>query len=209
MTGGAGTERSGGFWFFYETVLVWLEKAAALVLLSIILVSGVMGAVGPKFGYTGNVEAKHRMVICSVYLCLLGAVIATRKCKHIAVDAITPHIAERFRVKLEGLLMLVGAFAVILVAYKSGQVPEKTVSSSLRVPVMIAFYYMGFHFIVTGVGRLVGVILGEVEGMDLDLDEAPSGLTGTPEETSGEAEVQVDDTSDATEEDAESGEEPS
>ena len=164
MSGGSQVERTGGFWFFYDTVLVAIEKATSLILLTIVLFSGLMGTIGPKFCYTGNVEAKHRMVICSVYLCLLGAVIATRKCKHIAVDAITPHLSDRVRHKLEGILMLIGAVSVSIVAYKAGEVPEKTVSSSLRIPVMIAFFNIGFHFAVTGVARLMGIILGDVEG---------------------------------------------
>ncbi len=169
------------FELLYGKVLRRLEQTAALVLFLVILGAGLFNLYGQKADHSQTMYARHIMVLCAVFLCMLGGVIATRKFRHIAVDAVTPYIKEHLRRRLEGILSVVSVYVCIRIAYIAMAMHNKGASKtdipgSITLATLIFFSLMAFHFAVNAVIRLQGKTPEELglavpdELCDVDLD---------------------------------------
>ena len=52
----------------------------------------------------------------TLLLCLFGAVIASRRASHIAVDAVTPHLRPAIRLRVEGAMSLLAGVVALWIA---------------------------------------------------------------------------------------------
>ncbi|MBR58441.1 MAG: hypothetical protein CMH54_10520 [Myxococcales bacterium] len=170
------------FELFYGKLLRRLEQGAALVLFLVILAAGLFNLYGAKTDHPQTMYARHIMVLCAVFLCMLGGVIATRKYRHIAVDAVTPYIKENLRRRLEGVLSLISVYVCVRIAYIAMDMHQRgaaktDIPGSITLATMIFFFLMAFHFLVNAVIRLQGKTLEDLglavpdEFCDVDLDE--------------------------------------
>ena len=126
---------------------------------------------------------------------MLGGVIATRKYRHIAVDAVPPYIREGLRRRLEGVLSAVSAYVCIriaTIAYEMhGRGSETTdIPGSITLATLIFFSLAAFHFAVNAVIRLRGQTPEELglaepdafEDFNMDEEEEASEGGETPDE---------------------------
>lgn len=143
-----------------------LAKIEGTLVVGLLLVV-VGGSLSLIFEVSQDSDVITTVVFAAVfYLCLFGAVIATRRSNHIAVDAITPRLEPRTRRALEGaLLILAGGVTVVIAmgAYeyifelmdpdaqylkdKSGALWSKRLWWA---PLPLFFAWAALHFFVTG-----------------------------------------------------------
>lgn len=151
---------------------VWLARLEAwlVVALAVAVLTLGTGLVLDVWDKTSTVQLA--MYALTFYLCFVGAVVATRRNGHIAVDAVAPHLPERLRLRLQGALLLgAGAASVWLAAVAHEYVTEIVPASkqfiqgnegplwSARVwlwPTVVCCAWMALHFAVGGVIRLAG-----------------------------------------------------
>ena len=184
------------FELIYGKGLRRLEQAASVVLFMMILLTGLFNLYGQRTDHPETMNARHLMVLSAVFLCMLGGVIATRKYRHIAVDAVTPYIPEALRRRLEGVLCVVSTYVCIRIALIAsdmhGRGSESTdIPSSITLATLIFFSLAAFHFAVNAVIRLQGKTPEELgladpdafEVFDMDEDDAVSEETSDDEET--------------------------
>ncbi len=174
---------SDHFWVrLYGRWLLKVEQAIILVFLTVM----VLGATLVLFdAFEDGTAARLVVFAAAFHLCLFGAVIATRRTHHIAVDAITPRFSPKGRRWVEGVLLVVsGLFAVYLTFLAYRFVFHTTPADKeflaggnswvwnrrlWYAPAVIAFGWMALHFLVIGAVRVSG------------RDPVALGLTGTSE----------------------------
>ena len=181
------------FWIqLYGRLLLRVEYAIVLIFFTAM----VLGATLHLFDAFEDASAAQLVVFATAfYLCLFGAVIATRRSHHIAVDAITPRLAPKIRRRVEGALLVVsGGVVVYLTALASTYIFGEAVQADATflsgderwfwrrrlwyAPTVSGFGLMALHFLVIGGIKLSG------------RDPAALGVTGEskPQETTTPAE---------------------
>jgi len=186
------------FELIYGRGLKRLEQIASVVLFMMILCAGLFNLYGQRTDHPQTMNAREVMVLSAVFLCMLGGVIATRKYRHIAVDAVTPYIPERMRRRVEGILSLVSMYVCIrvsLIAFgMHGRGVETTdIPVSITLATFIFFFLMAFHFAVNAVIRLYGktpeelglAVSDEFGDMEVETDSTSLEAPGD-EDNSGE-----------------------
>ena len=172
---------------FYAGPLAHLERAIVVLLAVLVVLGGLAVASGRGLNVTvlDAATLQTLVFVLAFYLSLFGAILATRRAGHIAVDAITPHLPEGIRRRLEGALMLLSAAVALFIAraawrYVGVFIPEDAhfipgLESPLfstrlwRWPVGLCFAWMAVHFAVGGAVRVMGR-----EPWELGLEERPA-----------------------------------
>ena len=134
--------------------------------------------------------------VLSFYLCMAGGILATRRATHIRIDAITPHLPEAFRLRLEGFLMLLSAGVSAFIAKASWEyvshirddamlIPglDGTMwqASTWRWPLGVCFSWIALHFLVGGAVRIAGYTAEEAGIAVADADHFTDVMENTQE----------------------------
>ena len=151
---------------FYDDVLKVVEIWLVLGFLSLVILATFVNILDRNFQLgLWEYAIVEKMVYSMVfYVGLYGGVIAARRAKHIAIDAVTHFLSERMRLYLGVLLQAIGGvtcFVLMMACYDwvyeilhhdSTLIPgrdEWWVRTRLwRWPVIIAFGWMALHFFV-------------------------------------------------------------
>ena len=159
----------------YGQWMVRLEQALVLVFLAVT----VGGATLDLLRVFDDSTAVQAVVFgAAFYLCLFGAVIATRRSNHIAIDAITPRLNETKKRWIEGVLHILSAGLAIgltVLAYRFVFVEMPAEAEFLKgekdwfwnrrlwySPTVVAFGWIALHFLVMGAIWLSGKSLQEI-----------------------------------------------
>ncbi len=158
----------------YGVYLERLERLVVTLLVLAVVVGGLLLTAGRNLGVTLTDASTLQTAVFGLtfYLCLFGAILATRRASHIAIDIVTPRLPARVRLRVEGVLMLVSAAVTLYLAreawrYVAQFVPEDATfipgaDSALwslrgwRWPTGLCFAWMALHFLVGGAVRLAG-----------------------------------------------------
>jgi len=164
------------FIFIYSVVLATVERWIVVALAAAVVLGGLAVAAGRTFGLdVGDAPTIQTVVfVLCFYLCMAGGIVATRRAAHIKIDAVTPHLPETFKLRLEGVLLLLSAVVSVLVAlaawrYVNTLIPEGDSlipgaegpwwsKRAWRWPIGLCFAWMSLHFLVGGVMRLMGIV---------------------------------------------------
>ena len=100
---------------FYYVVLDRIEWITVAILLTVVILVSFIEIVSRNTGiHFWDPFAAHKMVYAlTFYVGLFGAVLATRKGKHIAIDVASPYLKPETKQKIDVLLFLVAAFAAV------------------------------------------------------------------------------------------------
>ena len=151
----------------------WLARIEQLIVVSLLLVV-VFGSLALIFELSHSSDVITTVVYAAVfYLCLFGAVIATRRMNHIAIDAITPRLEPRLRIGIEGSLLVLAGIVTLVIATNSYEYVFEKMDPESRylkdkegfwwlkrvwwAPMPIFFGWASLHFFVTGAMKLKGL----------------------------------------------------
>jgi TRAP-type C4-dicarboxylate transport system permease small subunit len=160
--------------FLYGKLLLWIEWGLVVVLTSVVVTLSMMSLISSSFGVDlgdGPTIQTVTYALC-FYLCLFGAVIATRRASHIGVDAVTPHLKPAVRLRVEGGLQVVAGVAAVWLGLTAWAYTFETVQEDARFvpgtlsdwfltqrwvwPTGLCFFWIAFHFFVGGLVRVFG-----------------------------------------------------
>jgi C4-dicarboxylate transporter, DctM subunit len=144
----------------------WLARIEQVIVVSLLLVV-VFGSLALIIDFSQDSDVITTVVYAAVfYLCLFGAVIATRRMNHIAVDAITPRLEPRLRLGIEGSLLVLAGLVTVAIAAGSYEYVFDTMDAESRylkdkdgflwlkrvwwAPMPLFFGWAALHFFVTG-----------------------------------------------------------
>jgi TRAP-type C4-dicarboxylate transport system permease small subunit len=158
----------------YYVHLDQMEWGIVALLLAAVLILSLIEILSRNLGWhPWDMGANQRAVYgFTFYLGVFGAVLASRKGKHIAIDVASPYLAPRMKMRLSVLLFLVGALACSGLAYSvhtfvvevvdpdAYLVPNQIGSAwwkeqYWRWPMAPAFGLMAFHFLIGAWERVV------------------------------------------------------
>ncbi|MEZ4266104.1 MAG: TRAP transporter small permease subunit [Myxococcota bacterium] len=206
MTDDASAPRGPVSWF-YEVALArveqWLVFALLMAVISLSSVEIVVRAL--QLDLFDRVTAQVASYFLAFHLGLFGGVLACRDARHIAIDALAPHLPRSFRRPLQALLLGVAALTCVwlsTVAYdyvfhqiEAGTTIVPGLTSAFwserawKFPLVLSFAWMALHFAVTAVSAARGTLADplHVGGVDpqheVELDAVRGDTAGT---TAGE-----------------------
>jgi TRAP-type C4-dicarboxylate transport system permease small subunit len=193
MTDDATAPRGPVSWF-YEVALARVEQWLVLaLLLAVIGLSSVEILVRAlQLDLFDRVTAQVASYFLAFHLGLFGGVLACRDARHIAIDALAPHMPASFRRPVQALLLAVAALTCVWLTtvawdYVFHQIEEGTTivpgltsvfwsERAWKFPLVLSFAWMALHFAVTAVSAARGTLADplHVGGVDpkheLELD---------------------------------------
>jgi C4-dicarboxylate transporter DctM subunit len=151
----------------------WLARIEQVIVVGLLLVV-VFGSLALIFEVSQDSDVITTVVYAAVfYLCLFGAVIATRRMNHIAVDAITPRLEPRLQLGVGGSLLVLAGLVTLVIAAGSYEYVFETMDAESRylkdkegflwlkrvwwAPMPLFFGWAALHFFVTGGIKLKGL----------------------------------------------------
>ncbi|MBW2271060.1 MAG: TRAP transporter small permease subunit [Deltaproteobacteria bacterium] len=107
--------------FLYDVVLLRIELAFITLLLANTVGLSLLLIFARNLHFSvWNPSAMNRVIFASAFLaCLWGGCLATRRGKHIAIDAAVSHLPGAIRRRLDGLTCSVSAVASLILYYHS------------------------------------------------------------------------------------------
>ena len=151
---------------FYDDVLKVTEVWLVLILLFVVILATFLNILDRNFGLDlWEYAIVEKMVYSfTFFIGLFGGVIASRRAKHIAIDAVTHFLPTRTRAGLAVVLQLIGAMTCFMLTYAAYDWLYSTIEEHVtllegrtewwlstrlwRWPTVIAFGWMGLHFLV-------------------------------------------------------------
>ena len=168
---------------FYYGVLDRLEWATVTVLLTVVVLVSVIEIISRNTGvHFWDPFAAHKLVYAfTFYLGLFGAVMATRKGKHIAIDVASPYLNPKTKQKIDVLLFLIAAYACVHLAHAAHVFVTESIEPGRpyvesqhgvalweerlwRWPITPAFGLMAIHFVMGAIERAYIVVNGKQGG---------------------------------------------
>lgn len=151
---------------FYGVTLARIEKGICLVLLALVILLSTAEIVARnlEWAFFDRVGAQVQSYYLAFHLGFFGAVLACRDVRHIAIDALTPHLSEAVRQRTQAVLLFVSAvtcaaLAVVAWGYVADHVgPDEAIVPGKvgllwndrlwKAPTVLALAWMALHFFV-------------------------------------------------------------
>lgn len=150
---------------FYNVWLVKLEVTVIYLLAAVVTILGLFMVIYRNFIRAGWDVAwlTDGVYGLTYYLCLTGAIVASRKADHIAIDLLSHFVPSRFQGKLIGSGLLIASGAAAYLAYVATRYISEIVMTSAnaahiaiwRQPLVPFFILIAFHLAVQGTIRFM------------------------------------------------------
>jgi TRAP-type C4-dicarboxylate transport system permease small subunit len=168
--------RRGSVAWLYSVALarveVWLVIALLLAVIGLSTVEILVRAL--QLDLFDRVTAQVASYFLAFHLGLFGGVLACRDARHIAIDALAPHLPRSFRRPIQAALLAVAALTCVWLAtvawdYVFHQIEAGTTivpgltsafwsERAWKFPLVLSFAWMALHFAVTAVSAARGTL---------------------------------------------------
>lgn len=161
--------------FFYFRVLGAIETLILALLLAATIGLSFTEILNRNFAWhLWDASAVNMAIYSTTFYCgLFGAVVATRRLRHIRIDALAPYLPRHISTKIDAVTSWIAAFACVwltivaiefiqggIIAVDDQLVPGKEgwfwQTRLWKWPMVVGFALMALHFAVAGTLRLLG-----------------------------------------------------
>ncbi|NUN13924.1 MAG: hypothetical protein HUU55_09865 [Myxococcales bacterium] len=161
--------------FLYFRVLSTFETVVLTILLAVTVGLSFTEILNRNFAWhLWDASAVNMAIYSTTFYCgLFGAVVATRRLRHIRIDALAPYLPHHISTKMDGITSWIASLACIwlaivavefiqsgIIAIDDQLVPGKEgwfwQTRLWKWPMVIGFALMALHFAVAGTFRILG-----------------------------------------------------